>query len=291
MSQLFGTKLRVGSPEEKKMLLSLEDTLGSRVLGQPEPVAKTSALVRRARTGLGESTRPASILYTGGTGRGKTELAKSVAEVVNGSRSELTYLAMGDYSTHGQAPAFAKRLAEQVAAHPGRPILLDEIEKAEPGARKVLLEVLEEGRIVNPETGKVTRIPRGIVMATTNVEPSAFAREFPPEFTNRFDDIAEFGDLGPDTIRSIATQQLGRSADRVRSAHGVELEWSDAAVEHLAVLGYDPKMGARPMRRAVQDHVDGELAKFVLQDDVPSRVRVEVRDGQVVLDPQAAPAA
>lgn len=282
VSQLFGARHRFGSPEERSMLEGLEQSLGANVLGQEEAVSKTANLVRRSRMGLGDAVRPASILYKGATGTGKTELAESVAETLSGSRDELTYLAMGDYASYGQARPFAQRLAEQVKAHPGRVVLFDELEKGEEGVRKVLLEVLEKGRVTNPETHEVVKLPMGTIIATTNEASDTFA----PEFLNRFDDVAAFRELTPESIHSIAGMQLGKSAARAREVHGIQLEWSEAAVQRLGELGYDPEMGARPMRRAVQHHVDDQLALLVLSDTPPSRVRVDVRDGQIVLGPQ-----
>jgi ATP-dependent Clp protease ATP-binding subunit ClpB len=289
---------------ETAKLLRMEDSLASRVIGQPEAVAAVSDAVRRARAGIADPDRPTgSFLFLGPTGVGKTELGKALAEFLFDDERAMVRIDMSEYAEKhsvarlvGAPPGYVGyeeggQLTEAVRRRPYSVILLDEVEKANPDVFDILLQVLDDGRLTDGQ-GRTVDFRNAILILTSNLGSAVIAdptltedqrrdavlgvvrTEFKPEFINRLDDIVVFHTLTGGDLKSIVDIQLARLADRLADRR-LHLEVTDAAEEWLAVNGYDPIYGARPLRRLVQTAIGDRLAKALLA--------AEIRDGDRVL--------
>jgi ATP-dependent Clp protease ATP-binding subunit ClpB len=295
---------------ETAKLLRMEDELGARVVGQKQAVQAVSDAVRRARAGISDPDRPTgSFLFLGPTGVGKTELAKALAGFLFDDDRAMVRIDMSEYAEKhsvarlvGAPPGYVGydeggQLTEAVRRRPYSVVLFDEVEKAHPDVFDVLLQVLDDGRLTDGQ-GRTVDLRNVILVLTSNLGsqalisdlPEASKREmvmasvrahFKPEFLNRLDDIVIFDALTIEQLARIVDIQLGELGKRL-AGRRLSLEVTPAAREWLAVTGYDPLYGARPLRRLVQTAIGDRLAKALLGGDI--------QDGQTVLidlDPDA----
>jgi ATP-dependent Clp protease ATP-binding subunit ClpB len=288
---------------ETAKLLRMEDELAHRVVGQMEAVRAVSDAVRRARSGISDPDRPTgSFLFLGPTGVGKTELAKALASYLFDEERAMVRIDMSEYGEKhsvsrlvGAPPGYVGydeggQLTEAVRRRPYSVILLDEVEKAHPDVFDVLLQVLDDGRLTDGQ-GRTVDFRNCILILTSNIgsvfinDPTlpeeqkreaalrAAREHFKPEFINRLDDIVVFHSLGTEELTHIVDLQIARLAQRLKDRR-LELHVTDAAREWLALNGFDPVYGARPLRRLVQTAIGDSLARALLAG--------EVRDGDTV---------
>ena len=294
---------------ETGKLLRMEEELGQRVIGQPEAVQVVADAVRRARAGVADPDRPTgSFLFLGPTGVGKTELAKALAEFLFDDERAIQRIDMSEYAEKhsvarlvGAPPGYVGydqggQLTEAVRRRPYSVVLLDEVEKAHPDVFDVLLQVLDDGRLTDGQ-GRTVDFRNTILVLTSNLGSQAIAdpnlderqrrdavlqvvqRQFKPEFLNRLDDIVVFHSLGTEQLTSIVDIQVAKLAARLAQRR-LNLEVTDGAREWLALNGFDPIYGARPLRRLVQSAIGDKLAKELLSGEVRDgdTVRVDIPD-------------
>lgn len=301
---------------EKDKLVSMEDSIGKRVIGQKEAVVAVSNAIRRSRAGLADPDKPTgSFLFLGPTGVGKTELCKSLANFLFDTEDAMVRIDMSEFMEKhsvsrlvGAPPGYVGYeeggyLTEAVRRKPYSVILLDEVEKAHPDVFNILLQVLDDGRLTDGQ-GRTVDFKNTLIIMTSNlgsdiiqghtddstyeemkkqvmVEVSA---HFRPEFINRVDDIVVFHSLGREEIKSIAKIQLLGLRQRLQEM-GLKLEISGAALDVIADAGFDPVYGARPLKRAIQTQIENPLAETLLSDKLIDKevVRIDVLDGVLVI--------
>ncbi|VJS86673.1 ATP-dependent Clp protease, ATP-binding subunit [Streptococcus pneumoniae] len=294
------TNIPVGDLKEKEQsqLIHLAEDLKSHVIGQDDAVDKIAKAIRRNRVGLGTPNRPiGSFLFVGPTGVGKTELSKQLAIELFGSADSMIRFDMSEYMEKhsvaklvGAPPGYvgydeAGQLTEKVRHNPYSLILLDEVEKAHPDVMHMFLQVLDDGRLTDGQ-GRTVSFKDAIIIMTSNAgtgktEASVgfgAAREgrtnsvlgelgnfFSPEFMNRFDGIIEFKALSKDNLFQIVELMLADVNKRL-SSNNIRLDVTDKVKEKLVDLGYDPKMGARPLRRTIQDYIEDTITDYYLEN-------------------------
>ncbi len=312
---------------EKEKLLNLEDELHKRVVGQHEAIGAVADAIRRSRAGLQDARKPiGSFIFLGTTGVGKTELAKALAEYLFDDDSMLTRIDMSEYQEKhsvsrlvGAPPGYVGydeggQLTEAVRRKPYSVVLLDEIEKAHPDVYNVLLQVLDDGRLTDNK-GRVVNFKNTIIILTSNLGSQIIQDNFEnvteqnkeevvdktkdevmvllkqtirPEFLNRIDEVIMFQPLMKNEIKGIIKIQL-QELQHLVTANGIDLQFSNYALDYLAENGYDPQFGARPLKRLIQKQIINELSKKILggsiQKDIP--VMVDVFDGVVVFRNEA----
>ena len=270
---------------EVQKLTHLPEELHQRIVGQDEAVDAVSDAVLRARGGLKDPKRPVgSFLFLGPTGVGKTELARALAQFLFDDERAMIRIDMSEYQEKhtvsrlvGAPPGYVGydeggQLTEAVRRRPYSVVLLDEIEKAHPDVFHVLLQVLDDGRLTDGQ-GRTVDFKNTIVIMTSNAPKDELRNIFRPEFLNRVDEIITFHSLTDAQLKKIVLIQLEGLRTRLAERH-IAIELSDAAVEHLVKVGYDPTFGARPLKRAIQKEVETPLARRL--------VGGEIRDGQKV---------
>ena len=294
------TNIPVGDLKEKEQsqLIHLAEDLKSHVIGQDDAVDKIAKAIRRNRVGLGTPNRPiGSFLFVGPTGVGKTELSKQLAIELFGSADSMIRFDMSEYMEKhsvaklvGAPPGYvgydeAGQLTEKVRRNPYSLILLDEVEKAHPDVMHMFLQVLDDGRLTDGQ-GRTVSFKDAIIIMTSNAgtgkaEASVgfgAAREgrtnsvlgelgnfFSPEFMNRFDGIIEFKALSKDNLLEIVELMLADVNKRL-SSNNIHLDVTEKVKEKLVDLGYDPKMGARPLRRTIQDYIEDAITDYYLEN-------------------------
>jgi len=300
--------------DEQQKLLHLEEEMHKRVVGQGEAVTAVANALRRARAELRDNKRPiANLLFLGPTGVGKTELAKTVAAVYFGSEEAMIRLDMSEYqdvaSIHkligapsGYAGSSSGYLTEAVRQRPFSLVLLDELEKAHPDVLNVFLQVMDDGRLTDGN-GRTIDFTNVILIATSNAGTqhiqermrdgasvatikdellnTELSQYYRPEFLNRFDSIVVFTPLSPLEVNKIVGLMINDITDRL-SRKGITFSATPEAIAELAVNGFDPLFGARPLRRAVQEHVDNALAQFMLQGKLGRRDTAVLEPGGVI---------
>ena len=312
------TNIPVGNLKEKEQsqLISLADDLRASVIGQDEPIDKVTKAIRRNRVGLGTPNRPiGSFLFVGPTGVGKTELSKQLAIELFGSADSMIRFDMSEYMEKhsvaklvGAPPGYvgydeAGQLTEKVRRNPYSLILLDEVEKAHPDVMHMFLQVLDDGRLTDGQ-GRTVSFKDTIIIMTSNAGTSKVeanvgfgaAREgrtnsvlgelgnyFSPEFMNRFDSIVEFKALNKENLLSIVNLMLADVNKRLAS-NDIHLDVTDKVKEKLVDLGYDPKMGARPLRRTIQDYIEDAITDFYLENPSEKDLRaVMTSNGKIII--------
>ena len=305
---------------ERQKLLHMKDALEERVVGQDEAVKRVAETILRSRAGLSDPNRPyGSFLFLGPTGVGKTELTKALAQFLFDTEDALVRIDMSEFMEKhsvarliGAPPGYVGYeeggyLTEAVRRHPYSVILLDEVEKAHPDVFNVLLQVLDDGRMTDGQ-GRTVDFKNTVIVMTSNLGSSEIqemigeSREsvknavmtevrehFRPEFINRIDEIVIFNSLGSEAIRRIAAIQLKSLQARV-AAQDVTLEVTDEAMAELAEVGFDPHYGARPLKRAIQDHIENRLAMVMLEGSAGpgDTIRVGAKDGRFTFDVERA---
>lgn len=318
------TKMMQG---DKEKLLKLEEHLHERVIGQDEAITAVADAIRRSRAGLSDPKKPiGSFIFLGTTGVGKTELAKALAEFLFDDESMMTRIDMSEYQEKhtvsrlvGAPPGYVGydeggQLTEAVRRKPYSVVLLDEIEKGHPDVWNVLLQVLDDGRLTDNK-GRVVNFKNTIIIMTSNIGSHLIQDAFEdvnennieevtdkakvevmnllrqtirPEFLNRVDDIIMFQPLLKKEIMGIVKIQL-ENLKKLVAANGIELVFSDYALEFLAEQGYDPQLGARPLKRLIQKEIINGLSKRILAGDIDKSrpVMVDVFDNTVVFRNEA----
>ena len=264
---------------EKQKYMELENVLHKRVVGQDQAVSVVSDAIRRNRSGLSDPNKPlGSFLFLGPTGVGKTELAKTLADFLFNDEKALTRIDMSEYMEKfsvtrliGAPPGYVGydeggQLTEAVRRRPYSVILFDEIEKAHPDVFNVLLQVLDDGRLTDGQ-GRLVDFKNTIIIMTSNLEKELLPKTFRPEFLNRIDETVVFNELSKENIMAIVKLQLERVQSRV-AERKIKLNFDKAALDLLCEKGYDPTMGARPVKRAIQTYVENKLAKELLSGNI-----------------------
>jgi len=312
------TNIPVGDLKEKEQsqLINLADDLKAHVIGQDDAVDKIAKAIRRNRVGLGTPNRPiGSFLFVGPTGVGKTELSKQLAIELFGSADSMIRFDMSEYMEKhsvaklvGAPPGYvgydeAGQLTEKVRRNPYSLILLDEVEKAHPDVMHMFLQVLDDGRLTDGQ-GRTVSFKDAIIIMTSNAgtgkaEASVgfgAAREgrtnsvlgelgnfFSPEFMNRFDGIIEFKALSKENLLQIVDLMLDDVNKRL-SSNNIHLDVTDKVKEKLVDLGYDPKMGARPLRRTIQDYIEDAITDYYLENPSEKELKaVMTSKGKIVI--------
>lgn len=306
VSNWTGVPVTQMNRDETKQLANLEKDLHKRIIGQDKAVSAVSRAVRRSRSGIKDENRPiGSFLFLGPTGVGKTELAKAIAAAIFGSENNLIRIDMSEYMDQianskliGSAPGYVGydeggQLTEQVRRHPYSVVLLDEVEKAHPDVFNLLLQVLEDGFLTDSKGRKVD-FKNTIVIMTSNLGSrslfetqalgfnadntsqtklrqdrvrQALKEFFRPEFLNRIDETIIFDELNQKQLRQIVTLLTRKLIDRLHK-QGVQLKISTAALDKIAKDGYNPEMGARPLRRAIQKDIEDKIASMLIKGDL-----------------------
>ena len=312
------TNIPVGDLKEKEQsqLVNLASDLKAHVIGQDDAVDKIAKAIRRNRVGLGSPNRPiGSFLFVGPTGVGKTELSKQLAIELFGSADSMIRFDMSEYMEKhsvaklvGAPPGYvgydeAGQLTERVRRNPYSLILLDEVEKAHPDVMHMFLQVLDDGRLTDGQ-GRTVSFKDTIIIMTSNAgtgkaEASVgfgAAREgrtnsvlgelgnfFSPEFMNRFDGIIEFQALSKDNLLQIVNLMLDDVNQRL-ATNDIHLDVTEKVKEKLVDLGYDPKMGARPLRRTIQDHIEDAITDFYLENPSEKELKaIMTSNGKILI--------
>jgi len=316
VSRMTGIPLSKIEEAESQRLLNMEEELHKRVVGQEEAIAVVTRAIRRSRAGLKDPRRPVgTFIFLGPTGVGKTELARALAEFLFGNESALIRVDMSEYMERfnvsrltGAPPGYigydeGGQLTEQVRRKPYSVVLLDEIEKAHPDIYHVLLQVMDDGHLTD-SYGRKVDFKNVVLIMTSNLSARAIEKNtaigfqkdaaevtfakmkesvmaelkktFNPEFLNRIDEAVMFHTLTMDHIKQIVDIML-RGLNQQMGERGITLEIDDSAREWLAQQGYDSAYGARPLRRAIQRHIEDPLSEEVLRGEFPNGGIVEIK--------------
>ncbi|HEX7017924.1 MAG TPA: ATP-dependent chaperone ClpB [Patescibacteria group bacterium] len=299
---------------ESEKLLEMEVELGKRVVGQERAIQAVSDAVRRARAGIAEASKPiGSFLFLGPTGVGKTELAKALAEFLFNDENLMIRIDMSEYMERhavarliGSPPGYVGyeeggQLTEAVRRHPYSVLLLDEIEKAHPEVFNILLQILDDGRLTDSK-GRTVDFKNTIIIMTSNLgsdvimehagdakaqeialEP-LLSQHFRPEFLNRLDETIIFQPLSEAEIKEIVTLQVAEVQKRV-AQKDIQIQITDAAINHFASAGYDIVFGARPLKRLMQKEILNELSKQIIEGKIKEgdKVKVDFQDKRIVI--------
>lgn len=300
--------------EEQQQMKNLGENLRKKVIGQDKAVAKVAKAIRRSRAGLKSKYRPiGSFLFVGPTGVGKTELTKVLAEELFGKRDALVRLDMSEYMEKhsvskiiGSPPGYvgheeAGQLTEKIRHNPYSIILLDEIEKAHPDVQNMFLQIMEDGQLTDSQ-GRTVSFKESVIIMTSNAGTGTkqvnvgfnsnthesvstlehLSSYFKPEFLNRFDAIVEFNELTEDNLLSIVDLMLAE-LEKTIEENNIAITITDAAKERLVKLGYDPRFGARPLRRVIQDKIEDQLTDLILDAEAVDNVHIDVEENEIVV--------
>lgn len=303
--------------DEQEKMQNLEESLAEKVIGQAEAVQKVAKAIRRSRAGLKSKDRPiGSFLFVGPTGVGKTELTKTLAQELFGSKESMIRLDMSEYMEKhsvskiiGSPPGYvgheeAGQLTEKVRRNPYSIILLDEIEKAHPDVQHMFLQILEDGRLTDSQ-GRTVSFKDTVIIMTSNAGAGqkeihvgfgtadavmesnileSLGSFFKPEFLNRFDSIIEFKALEKEQLLKIVDLMLNELLETLNE-QDIELTVTQEAKEKLAADGYHPAFGARPLRRIIQDELEDKIADFIIDHGGNSQLQADLEDEAIVIKP------
>ena len=311
------TGIPVGDLKEKEQtqMRNLDKDLKKQVIAQDEAIDKVSRAIKRNRIGLNKKNRPiGSFLFVGPTGVGKTELGKQLAFELFGDKENMIRFDMSEYMEKhsiakliGAPPGYvgyeeAGQLTEIVRRNPYSLILLDEIEKAHPDVLHMFLQVLEDGRLTDSK-GRTISFKDTLIIMTSNAGTGAIEANvgfgatkegsnqsvlgqlnnfFKPEFLNRFDGIIEFKPLSKENLLSIVALMIDEVNDLMKD-QGIQIETTKEVNEKLVDLGYDPKMGARPLRRVIQEHIEDEIADYYLEHPTTKNLIATLEDEKIIV--------
>ncbi len=305
---------------EQEKLLRMEDEISAQVIGQREAVEAVANAIRRARAGLSDPSKPSgSFMFFGPTGVGKTELTKALAKFMFDTEDAMVRIDMSEYMEKhsvsrliGAPPGYVGyeeggMLTEAIRRKPYSVVLLDEIEKAHPDVFNILLQVLDDGRLTDSQ-GRTVDFRNTVIIMTSNlgsqqiqelslegkydemkkVVMDVVAQHFRPEFINRVDETVVFHPLGREQIRDIARIQITQLGKRLHEKD-IALSLSDEAYDVIGELGFDPVYGARPLKRAIQQHLENPLAQMLLRGEYQpgDTIEVTVRNGDLVFNKAA----
>ena len=311
------TNIPVGElkAQEQAQLKNLAGDLEKHVIGQNEAVDKVARAIRRNRIGFNKSGRPiGSFLFVGPTGVGKTELAKQLAKELFGSEDAMIRFDMSEYMEKfsvskliGSPPGYvgyeeAGQLTEKVRRNPYSLILLDEIEKAHPDVMNMFLQILDDGRLTDSQ-GRTVSFKDTIIIMTSNAGSTdaeanvgfgaalsgkthsvldQLGNYFKPEFLNRFDDIVEFKSLSKDDLLKIVSLMIQDTNNNIKD-QGLTIHVTDPVKEKLVNLGYNPAMGARPLRRVIQEQIEDRVADFYLDHPKAKELEARISNGEITV--------
>ncbi|MCA0149260.1 ATP-dependent Clp protease ATP-binding subunit [Rossellomorea vietnamensis] len=304
--------------DDRKRMKSLEENLAHKVIGQDEAVNKVAKAIRRSRAGLKAKHRPiGTFLFVGPTGVGKTELTKTLAEELFGSKDSMLRLDMSEYMEKhsvskliGSPPGYvgheeSGQLTEKVRRNPYSIILLDEIEKAHPDVQHMFLQILEDGRLTDSQ-GRTVSFKETVIIMTSNAGVTdkkeaavgfntggtdaiketnilqSLGAYFKPEFLNRFDSIIEFESLDKAELLQILDLMLNELQDELKE-QGITVKIDGEAKRRLVELGYHPEFGARPLRRVIQERVEDKIADFLLDEEGVTELIVSVENDEIIV--------
>ncbi|MED1489394.1 ATP-dependent Clp protease ATP-binding subunit [Bacillus smithii] len=301
--------------DEQEKMKHLEENLAKKVIGQDEAVKKVAKAIKRSRAGLKAKNRPiGSFLFVGPTGVGKTELSKTLAEELFGSKDAMIRLDMSEYMEKhsvskliGSPPGYvgheeAGQLTEKVRRNPYSIILLDEIEKAHPDVQHMFLQILEDGRLTDSQ-GRTVSFKDTVIIATSNAGQSvktitvgfekgndksessvldSLKNYFKPEFLNRFDSIIEFKPLEKEELKKIVDLMLAELNESLKEQE-MTIEVTPEAKMKLAELGYHPEFGARPLRRVIQEHLEDPIADYMLDHPDVKHLKAVLENDHIVI--------
>ncbi|UAL49506.1 ATP-dependent Clp protease ATP-binding subunit [Sutcliffiella horikoshii] len=317
MEEMSGIPIGKLQVDEQAKLKNLATNLNQKVIGQEEAVNKITKAIRRSRAGLKRKERPiGAFLFVGPTGVGKTELTKSLAEELFGTKDAYIRFDMSEYMEKhavskliGSPPGYvgheeAGQLTEKVRRNPYSIILLDEMEKAHPDVLHLFLQVMEDGRLTDSQ-GRTVSFKDTVIIMTSNAGVTdkkisvgfekqatpetgsvieSLSNYFKPEFLNRFDSIIEFSQLQKDHLLAIVDIMVDELSEMLSQERDCELTISDVAKEKLIELGYNPAFGARPLRRIIQEHIEDPITDLLLDGDTFAKIDVDVTDDQIVVN-------
>ena len=277
---------------EKDKLINLELLLQKRVVGQDEAVSRVSDVIRMSKMGVTDQDRPiGSFLFFGNTGVGKTELAKSLAEILFDDEKVLVRIDMSEYmEPHsiakliGSPPGYVGyedggQLTEKIRRRPYSVILFDEIDKAHPNVLNILLQILDDGRLTDTK-GRVVNFKNTILIMTSNLKKDELRKYLRPELINRIDDKINFNNLGMETIKTIVDIQLNNMKKRLE-IQGIDIIIHDKIKSYLVKNGYDPKFGARPMNRIIRRKILAGLSRHLLEFPEDCQIEVSIEGNNI----------
>ncbi len=305
VERLTGIPVSQMGASDIERLKTIGDRLSGKVIGQEEAVKMVARAIRRNRAGFDEGNRPiGSFLFVGPTGVGKTELAKQLALDMFGSKDNIIRLDMSEYSDLtavskliGTTAGYvgyddnSNTLTERVRRNPYSIVLLDEIEKANPQVLTLLLQVMDDGRLTDGQ-GNVVNFKNTVVIATSNAGfghdnddmalMDRLAPYFRPEFLNRFNGVIEFSALSKDDLKQIVDLMLD-DVNKTLAKKSLTLTVSDAAKNELIELGYDEALGARPLRRVIEQQIRDQVTDFYLDNPGEKQLQADLVDGKIMI--------
>ncbi|MDQ5954764.1 MAG: hypothetical protein QG583_692 [Patescibacteria group bacterium] len=287
------TNIPIGSigVDEIKVLMNLEETMRSKIIGQDEAVKDVGEALKRLRTGISDPTKPAgSFLFLGPTGVGKTYTAKILAESYFGRKNAMIRFDMSEFSQEGTLGLFSDRLAGVIEENPLSLVFFDELEKSHRNIQHLLLQVLDEGNLTR-ENGRVASFKESIIIATSNAGSAQIIEDpdidkktlvyflihdgiFAPEFLNRFSSIVLFKPLKQSEVKIVAELILGEFAERLFTDKKIKLIITPELIDKIASAGFDPSFGARPIKRAIEEIVENKVADYIMAGNKEGEIKI-----------------